>query len=341
MTPRTLIRRPRSLATALVVAALAVPCAGAAEAPPAPPPPPDVFFIGHGGPVMALGAPVDIVAGQGSIVGEVVAGKPYTADAVTEFTQRLADGNRISHTNKARVHRDSAGRTRREHDLNALGAWQNSADQPATMVVIDDPVADTSYILDPGTKTARQMRPFHAVHDSAAGVVTWEAAVPAPPPPGAASGAVTVAIGTAVESTAPAPHPESGTFEVPLPPAVHHRTIVRAFPPSAVAPAMQPFPASDTRTEDLGEQELQGVLAKGTRYTQVIPAGAIGNEREIEIVSEQWYSPDLETIVLRRNLDPRFGETTYQLVNLVRGEPSADLFAVPGNYEILKAPDID
>lgn len=310
MTPRTLIRLSRSIAAALVVAALAIPCTGAAEELAAPPPPPDFLFIGNGGPVMALGASVDVVAGQGSIVGEVVAGKPYAADAITEFTQRLADGNRISHTNKARVYRDSAGRTRREHALNALGVWQNSADQPATMIVINDPIADTSFILDPGAKTARQMQPFRAVHDAAAGAVTWEAAVPAPPPPGAA-------------------------------PVQHHRTVVRAFPPSAMAPVTGPFPASDTRTEDLGEQDLQGVLAEGTRYTQVIPPGAIGNEREIAIVSEQWFSPDLGTIVMRRNVDPRFGETTYQLVNLVRGEPSADLFAVPGDYEILQAPAID
>ena len=80
------------------------------------------------------------------------------------------------------------------------------------------------------------------------------------------------------------------------------------------------------------------MLARGTRETQTIPAGVIGNEREIQIVAEEWYSEDIEAVVLRRTFDPRFGETNYRLVNLVRGEPSPDLFAVPQGYEVLAAP---
>jgi hypothetical protein len=98
------------------------------------------------------------------------------------------------------------------------------------------------------------------------------------------------------------------------------------------------FPGGQTATDDLGEQVLEGVLARGTRLTQTIPAGTIGNERAIEIVAEQWYSEDIEAVVLRRNVDPRFGETTYRLVNLVRGEPAPDLFAVPQGYEVLSEP---
>jgi hypothetical protein len=329
MSPIEFFCRLPASAVALAATCLVVPCIGWAEEPPeppAPPPPHDFLFIANGGPVMTLGATFDFIGGEGSIVGEVVAGKPYTADAVTVFTQRLADGNRITHTNKARVYRDAEGRTRREHALNALGTWQTAGDEPATMIVIDDPVAGISYILDPDAKTARQMPTFRVEHDAAAGVVTWEAAVPAPPPPGSsASGSVTVAV-------------EPGTFEVPLPPPAPGSAVVHAFPPIAAAPAVSLLPASDARTEDLGEQDVQGVLAKGTRQTQIIAAGAIGNERAIEIVSEQWYSPDLEAVVLRRNNDPRFGETTYELVNLVRGEPSADLFAVPADYDLVRVP---
>ncbi len=39
-------------------------------------------------------------------------------------------------------------------------------------------------------------------------------------------------------------------------------------------------------------------------------------------------------MVLQRFSDPRFGETTYRLVNVVRGEPSPDLFQVPQGYEL-------
>ncbi len=55
-----------------------------------------------------------------------------------------------------------------------------------------------------------------------------------------------------------------------------------------------------------------------------IPAGQIGNELPIIIVSERWFSPDLKVLVMSRQSDPRFGETTYRLTNLTRAEPSPD-----------------
>jgi hypothetical protein len=90
--------------------------------------------------------------------------------------------------------------------------------------------------------------------------------------------------------------------------------------------------------EDLGEQVLEGLLVQGTRMTDTIPAGAMGNERPIEIVTERWYSKDIDALVLQRFADPRVGETVYQLVNVVRGDPSPDLFQVPQGYE-LRSPD--
>jgi hypothetical protein len=69
-----------------------------------------------------------------------------------------------------------------------------------------------------------------------------------------------------------------------------------------------------------------------------IPAGQIGNDRPIEIDSERWYSPELKALVLSRHVDPRFGETTYHLSNIVLGEPSASLFEVPPDFEVVDAP---
>ena len=89
--------------------------------------------------------------------------------------------------------------------------------------------------------------------------------------------------------------------------------------------------------EDLGEQVLEGLLVKGTRMTDTIPAGTIGNERPIDIVTERWYSKDIDAMVLQRFSDPRFGETTYRLVNVVLGDPSPDLFQVPQGYEIRRS----
>ena len=66
-----------------------------------------------------------------------------------------------------------------------------------------------------------------------------------------------------------------------------------------------------------------------------IPAGQIGNELPINIVSERWFSPELKVLVMSRQSDPRFGETTYRLTNISRGEPAPDLFEVPADYQIV------
>ena len=41
---------------------------------------------------------------------------------------------------------------------------------------------------------------------------------------------------------------------------------------------------------------------------------------------------------MTKHSDPRFGETTYRLTNINRGEPSAALFQVPGDYSLKEAP---
>jgi len=69
-----------------------------------------------------------------------------------------------------------------------------------------------------------------------------------------------------------------------------------------------------------------------------IQANAIGNQAPIVIVSERWYSPELQVVVLTRRSDPRFGETVYRLVNIVRAEPSTDLFEIPSDYRIQDQP---
>ena len=95
--------------------------------------------------------------------------------------------------------------------------------------------------------------------------------------------------------------------------------------------------ATDARTEMLGTKEIEGVRAEGTRVTVAIPAGAIGNQAPIEIVNERWYSPELQTVVYSRRADPRFGETTYRLTNIIRAEPPAELFQVPPDFTVEEA----
>jgi hypothetical protein len=89
-----------------------------------------------------------------------------------------------------------------------------------------------------------------------------------------------------------------------------------------------------SNVESLGKQTIEGVEAEGKRTTTTIPADAIGNERPIEMVSETWYSPELQTTIMSKRSDPRTGETTYRLTNIRRGEPDASLFQVPSDYTV-------
>ena len=68
--------------------------------------------------------------------------------------------------------------------------------------------------------------------------------------------------------------------------------------------------------------------------TTTIPAGAIGNEQPLLIVSEQWFAPELKVLVMTRHNDPRTGETTYRLTNITQTEPARSLFEVPPDYTL-------
>jgi len=177
-------------------------------------------------------------------------------------------GDHIQRSNTASIARDSAGRTRMERSIGAIGAL--SAEQASgKAVMIFDPVAGKSYVLDASSRTARSM------------------AIPASRMAGA---------------------------NVPHERAEHN--------------------GAQAKTEDLGTQTIQGVSAQGKRVTRVIPAGKEGNEKEIDIVTETWYSPDLQAVVMSKTSDPRFGDSTYQLNSITRTEPDPALFVVPSDYTV-------
>lgn len=94
------------------------------------------------------------------------------------------------------------------------------------------------------------------------------------------------------------------------------------------------IPKSDVKTEALGNQTIAGVAATGTRTTETIPAGAIGNEQAIETTSERWFSSALQIVVKSVHVDPRIGQTTETLNNLSRSEPDSSLFQVPSDYTV-------
>jgi len=93
-------------------------------------------------------------------------------------------------------------------------------------------------------------------------------------------------------------------------------------------------------SESLGDREISGVMATGTRKVRVIPAGAIGNDRDLQVVSESWFSADLGVLVKSVNSDPRFGDTSFQLTNIVRGMQDPSLFQIPPDYTVTDRPPL-
>jgi hypothetical protein len=229
---------------------------------------------------------------------------PYQAQIVSETSQHLSDGNVIQNSHTSKVARDSQGRTWREETIEKIGPWASNGG-PQTIVFISDPVAKTSYVLHPDTKTAEKL-PAHGMLTISDG-----------PGPGAAAGA-TISIG------------EAG-------PVSMAKTVViqrgAATTSSITAPDKD-----DATVEDLGTQQINGVTATGKRTTRTIPANTIGNQLPIVSTDETWYSPDLKTVVESKHDDPRFGESTFSLTNIQKGEPPADLFQVPSDYTISTGP---
>jgi hypothetical protein len=96
---------------------------------------------------------------------------------------------------------------------------------------------------------------------------------------------------------------------------------------------MEP-PASETKTETLGERTIAGVEAKGTRTTRTIPAGAEGNELMLKTTQEMWVSKELGLTMLAITDDPRTGRRTYEVQGLTQGEPDASIFTPPAGYRV-------
>jgi hypothetical protein len=95
---------------------------------------------------------MEFVAGE-LAGGSPVKNAPYSAQAVTQTTQTLVDGNRIVRNSSSMIYRDNEGRERRELSLGNLG----NNGEPVQTVFISDPVAGTNYTLDTKTRTAMKM----------------------------------------------------------------------------------------------------------------------------------------------------------------------------------------
>lgn len=258
----------------------------------------------------AAGAPSQwfSVAPGGMIASPQAApGLPYSAEMVTEHSQTLGDGTHISQTiTRSKIFHDSQGRTRNEEFLQIPG---RTSDFPA-FIRINDPVAGYLYTLDPQRQTARR--------------ITLR------PAPGANISANAVFLGTVTGKTAAVI-----TGPPPPPPPSNRLGTARAGMIAAPAQPAEGAAHPEISTESLGMRMIEGVQATGTRTTTTYPAGFFGNDRPLTTTTEVWTSPDLKAMVLMTNSDPRSGETTTRMTNIVQAEPDASLFEVPSDYQVV------
>ena len=204
---------------------------------------------------------------------------PFSAQAVTEFTQTLGDGNRIERRYESSVARDSRGRTRREEEIALIGPLAAANAATPRLVTILDPDSGASYTLDDELRVA-----YRSLRAGTKQLV------------------------------------ELGKLDKALRSAEFELNKINA--------------AENAGVQDLGLRIIEGVRAQGTRTTTTIAAGAIGNLQPINIVSERWFSPELQMAVLVTRRDPRNGDTTYRLTHILRGEQPDALFTVPSSYEM-------
>jgi len=238
-----------------------------------------------------------------------VQGAPYSATITNQSMQTLTDGTHIVQNSTGTTVRDSQGRTRQDTALPAIGNL-SAADAPH-LVFIMDPVTQTSYTLNLTDKTAQKMSmpPRMQQADSGAGQSG-----------GASSGSVFF---TRMAGAAP--------MDAGMPPPGQAAGIV-------IHKELIGDESAQVSTEDLGTQTMEGLVVNGVRTTRTIPEGQIGNDKPISIVTEVWTSPDLKTIVYSKRSDPRMGEQTFKLTNVVRAEPDASLFTVPSDFKLMDGP---
>ena len=271
----------------------------------------------------------------GAVKGTTVKGAPYSAEEVNETNQMLADGTRIHRENRTTVYRDSEGRTRRE---------------TPDSITITDPVANVTYMLNPKTMTGQKLTMALAGY-SIRRSSTLGAAI---------SGDSNSTFSIQSSGDGPATITFNG---VPLDEKAVAEAMAKAktngstqtlsvgigagtgsgggVGSTATAGSGGVMTAAPTRVmlkrnagESLGKQMVEGVNAEGTRNVTTLDAGAIGNDRPIQVSTESWYSAELQMNVMTKHSDPRTGDESFRLTNISRSEPAAYLFQAPAGYQI-------
>jgi hypothetical protein len=147
--------------------------ARAQDAAPLPPPPQMAMLQVPEPEAGMIGERIELLGFEGMHGGKVVTGVPFSAVAVSETNQTLADGNHIARKTETHVFRDGQGRFRKEVSFPAIGPLATSG-QPKSFVFINDPVAGTHFILHPDAKTAEKMEmPFGKMKEEMKGKMEY------------------------------------------------------------------------------------------------------------------------------------------------------------------------
>jgi uncharacterized protein YdeI (BOF family) len=257
---------------------------------------------------------------------------PYSAQAVNEREQTLADGNQIAQRRSATTfYRDSAGRTRQEI-RDPKGELR--------VVTINDPVAGASWILNPEKRTATRLPSgVHPRAGAAAGRAAGEAArarIEQMRKDGTLPSEIIVKRVERLDPEARQRIQENVRIQVSR--AMGEHGAAMQDMQARLAPLASAFGdakwASKAVTKDLGTRDINGIKAEGKLRSYEIPAGEIGNRNPIVVSNETWFSPELQVTVYTKHSDPRNGDVVFRLENLKREEPAAALFTVPSDYTV-------
>ncbi|HVE57417.1 MAG TPA: hypothetical protein VNB22_11360 [Pyrinomonadaceae bacterium] len=287
---------------------------------------------------------------KSEIVGsqeKTVKGAPFSADAISESVQLMFDGNKIVRTVKSSLFRDGEGRFRREEMPKPVGIG-TFVETPKT-VSIFDPVAGFRFYLNSNSKTVRQEEVknkrflFEREKRQEENIKRQEENIKRQEKIAKQREAIEKQkenINSNSNSNSNSNDDDREKIKPSVnktPPGVKQpeKPQTPTIPKIPNAPSMSVLTKGEVKTESLGTRKIEGIEAEGIRSTKTIPAGEIGNERSFEIVYERWFSKDLQLIVFSKYTDPRFGEQTYQLTNIKRSEPDAELFKVPADYKIV------
>ncbi|MDR3765316.1 MAG: hypothetical protein P4M01_14605 [Acidobacteriota bacterium] len=302
-------------------------------------------------PTLSISSPF----GQSNALGgQPALGKPLAAEIVTEHHQTFADGNRISRSTQASLFRDAAGRLRRESQLSIPGLPAGALTSAVYVTIVDRELG-YGFVLDPQERVAHRY-PLNAPPPAYMAKLNAQTSTsPLLPPSESGSNAPATASNDRWSLRGFPRHLLHGGGAPPGRPAESDGAGgmgATAFAYAELPPEMspqgpppvhldQPFLAAPypVRTENLGEQKILGYRCTGSRVITTLQTGQIGNDRPINIVSEQWYSPELEMVMRSMHRDPWAGELVTTVIHVSRGEQPAPLFAVPASYKIVDASD--